>query len=88
MHLQFKDHNMVLYIYGSYARNQYRPDSDVDVLAIVPANIHPQIKQEVSQFFLETGVLISLMILTPEAFEWQKSYSFLQKVLTEAKIVE
>jgi predicted nucleotidyltransferase len=36
-----------LYIFGSVARNDYEPDSDIDVLVLLPCEVDTSVKEEV-----------------------------------------
>jgi predicted nucleotidyltransferase len=66
-----------LVLFGSHARNQARPDSDVDLLLILkeksPKNEeYIDVLPMISNFLLETGMLLSLIIKTESELENQK----------------
>ena len=66
-----------LVLFGSHARNQARPDSDVDLLLILkdktPENEeYREVLPIISNFLLETGLLLSLIIKTESELENQK----------------
>ncbi|MGO9308816.1 MAG: nucleotidyltransferase domain-containing protein [Spirochaetia bacterium] len=61
-----------LYLFGSRARGDWRPDSDFDVLVILPERkqaLVDQLYDAVLDVNLETGLLISLKILTGAQYE-------------------
>lgn len=61
-----------LYLFGSRVRDDWRPDSDFDVLVIVPKrdqSIVDLLYDAVIDVLLETGSLISLKILTQAQYE-------------------
>ena len=61
-----------LYLFGSRARGDWRPDSDFDVLVIVPERRQPLVDQlydAVLDVQLETGSLISLKIFTGAQYD-------------------
>ena len=53
------------YLFGSYAKNNQTPDSDIDILLIV-RSINPNVRKKISalssDYSLERGVLISPVI--------------------------
>ena len=58
-----------LVLFGSHARNQARPDSDVDLLLILKEKTteneeYRNVLPMISNFLLETGMLLSLIIKT------------------------
>ncbi len=36
-----------LYLFGSVARNDYEPDSDIDILVLVPGKVDTSLKEEI-----------------------------------------
>jgi predicted nucleotidyltransferase len=61
-----------LYLFGSRARGDWRPDSDFDVLVIVPERrqaLVDRLYDAVLDVQLETGSLISLKIFTEAHYE-------------------
>jgi predicted nucleotidyltransferase len=72
---QLKEHFGVRFagitLYGSYAHNQARPDSDLDLLLILKSSSaksddYLSILPLISEFLLETGILISMLIKTKQ----------------------
>lgn len=64
-------------LYGSTARGDYRPDSDIDILVLLPEYRKPQfvsikmaVMAVVYDIELETGIFISPLIVTQDM--WQK----------------
>jgi predicted nucleotidyltransferase len=66
-----------LVLFGSHARNQARPDSDVDLLLILKEKTteneeYTDVLPMISNFLLETGMLLSVIIKTESELENQK----------------
>jgi predicted nucleotidyltransferase len=66
-----------LILFGSYAKNQARPDSDVDLLLVLKN--HDSEKDDylkvlplISEFLLETEVFVSLLIKSEQEILCQK----------------
>ena len=67
-----RDHITALYLFGSRARGDWRPDSDFDILVIVPERRQPLVDQlydAVLDVNMETGCLVSLKILTGAQYD-------------------
>jgi predicted nucleotidyltransferase len=61
-----------MYLFGSRAREDWRPDSDFDILVIVPERkqaLVDQLYDAVLDVQLETGSLISLKIFTEGQYD-------------------
>lgn len=61
-----------LYLFGSRARGDARPDSDFDVLVVVPQwskTLKDQLYDAVVEVCIETEMLVSLKIYTAEQYE-------------------
>jgi predicted nucleotidyltransferase len=61
-----------VYLYGSYARGDYHPDSDIDVIVALEGAVHPsqeidRIGDRVAQICLDHNVLIATFPV-PEAW--------------------
>jgi predicted nucleotidyltransferase len=77
-----------LYLFGSRARDDWRPDSDFDVLVIVrhrEQSLVDNLYDAVGEVLLETGSLISLKILTQDQYDRLAAIPtpFLQNVKAE-----
>lgn len=62
-----------IYLYGSYARGDYRPDSDVDVLVVLAGPLMRSLEitrmnAVVAPICLRDDMLISILPATPETF--------------------
>ncbi len=67
-----RDQITALYLFGSRARGDWRPDSDFDVLVIVPERqqaLVDRLYDAVLDVQLETGSLVSLKILTGAQYD-------------------
>ena len=78
-----------LILYGSYARGDYREDSDIDLLVLVTADkISPddeiKIKYPLYHIETDTGIIISPLVLPKKTWETRHRISpFYQNVTTE-----
>lgn len=69
-------------LFGSYARGEARPDSDIDVLVVLKDRVNPseEIKRTsefIAQLCLDSNVLISRSFTTEEAYSLERSPFFL-----------
>ena len=76
------------YLFGSRSRNDWRPDSDYDVLLVVDqkdAETKSLVYEAVIDILLETGRLVSLKIFTQAEFDRLRAIPtpFITTVLTE-----
>jgi len=72
-----------LYLYGSYARGDFHPDSDVDVLVVLEGQVHPsqeidRISDLVADICLAHHVLIATFPVPEEWLRVRKSPLFEQ----------
>jgi len=70
-----------LYLYGSYARGDYHPDSDVDVLIVLKDEVKPtqeidRINDRVADICLEHNILIATFPVSEEWLRQRKSPLF------------
>lgn len=76
-------------LFGSVARGDSRPDSDIDILVV--SNYHDDIWPEISRIIgdtvLEKGELLSVHVMSEKIFNETKDYSFLTNVLNEGVIL-
>ena len=45
-----------LYLFGSVARNDYSPESDIDVLVLLPGEVDTQLKREIIYLGFDIGL--------------------------------
>ena len=82
------EHTKEMYLFGSRCRDDWRPDSDYDILVVLEYKdrvIINRLYDAVMEILLTTGRLISLKIFTVSEFNRLKSIPtpFMQKVTTE-----
>ena len=75
-----KDNLIAGYLFGSYARNQQTPESDIDIFFIVK-NFNSKIRNEMSSlsadYSIERDVLISPIIKDLHVWQRNKNYNTL-----------
>jgi predicted nucleotidyltransferase len=81
-----------MYLFGSRSRDDWRPDSDYDILIVLKdkeTRIIDSLYDTVMDLLLSTGRLISLKIFSEEEFDCLKSIPtpFVTNVLMEGKEV-
>jgi predicted nucleotidyltransferase len=73
----YREHISRVILFGSVARGDYSPESDIDLL-IVTANGENNLKDQISMasfdIILETEVILSPLVMDEETFEWHKKY--------------
>ena len=77
-------------LYGSVARGEDTPDSDIDILIITfekNKKLESCIRKKVVDIILEKEEIISPHIMTEEHFNKTKNYSFLQNVLSDGVLI-
>ena len=80
----------LIILFGSVARGDYRPDSDIDILVVsnFRKDIWPEITEIIADTVLEQGELLSIHVISENNFNETKDYSFLTNVLKEGIILE
>ena len=80
----------LMMLFGSVARGDYRPDSDIDILVVSNhhSEIWPQISTIIADTVLENGELLSVHVMPEKIFNETKDYSFLTNVLKEGIVLE
>ena len=72
-----------IYLFGSVASNSHQPDSDVDLLIIIDEGHHEAIRNQINDFLLETGILVSPIFISPKQFKMVKHLTFYRHILKE-----
>ena len=68
---RFSPHKIILF--GSYARGNAGPDSDVDLLIVMPVSGSRRQKAvEIGVALHDIAVAKDVIVVTPEEFEWRK----------------
>ena len=80
----------LMMLFGSVARGDYRPDSDIDILVVsnYRKEIWPKISLIIADTVLKEGELLSVHLISENMFNETKDYSFLTNVLKEGIILE
>ena len=80
----------LMILFGSVARGDFRPDSDIDILIVSDfhKDIWPEISRIIGDTVLEKGELLSIHVMSEDIFNETKDYSFLTNVLKEGIILE
>ncbi len=86
----YKDHVKQIILYGSYARGDFREDSDVDIMLLVDLSPEEMLEyrkilsNKVFDINLEYDTLIVPVTVNAEHFrEWLPVYPFYQNVIRE-----
>ena len=68
---QFSPEKIILF--GSYARGDAGPDSDLDLLIVMPVSVSRRQKAvEIGVALHDIAVAKDVIVVTPEEFEWRK----------------
>lgn len=80
----------LMMLFGSVARGDYRPDSDIDILVVSDyrKEIWPKISLIIADTVLKEGELLSIHLISEKMFNETKDYSFLTNVLKEGIVLE
>jgi len=79
-----------LYLFGSVARNDYEPDSDIDILVLVPSKVDTSLKENIIDLAydveLEYDVIFGIVVRSKEFWISEKAAAmpFHQTVEREA----
>ncbi len=66
-------HPLKIILFGSYARNKANPDSDIDVLVVMPEGVHcRRTAQLLYRQIKGLGVPFDILVATPNALEKHK----------------
>ena len=84
--------NAVLILYGSYARGDYRPDSDIDILVLIDKDKitwddEIKISYPLYDIELETGTMISPMIYSKKGWANHRVSPFYENVNKEGVVL-
>ncbi len=79
-----------LYLFGSVARNDYEPDSDIDILVLIPGKVDTSLKEDIIDLAydveLEYDVVFGIVVRSKEFWISEKAAAmpFHQNVQREA----
>ena len=74
----YQDRLAQIILFGSQARNEAEPDSDIDILILLKGEVNPvkEIKKNnpwISDLCIETDELINCIYLSEEQYHWQNN---------------
>ncbi len=84
---EFRPRKIILF--GSYARGDFRPESDVDLMVVMETSLKP-VRQEIEICHrIEYEFGLDLLVYTPKALKERIALgdSFLKEIVREGKIV-
>ena len=89
----FTDPSAILILYGSYARGDYRDNSDVDLLILIDKDKisrsdEKRIKYPLYDIEFDTGTIISPLVFSKK--DWEKRHKitpFYENVIREGKVL-
>ncbi len=84
--------NATLILFGSYARGDYRSDSDIDIIILVDKDKltdddESKITYPIYDIELKTATLISPKIYTKQAWANHKITPFYENVLNDGRVI-
>ena len=84
---EFRPHKVILF--GSYARGATTPDSDVDLLVIMPFQGHPAYKATEILLKVHRGFAMDLLVRTPQMVRQRLAMGdcFMKEILREGKVL-
>ncbi len=65
-------HPSRIYLFGSYARRDYGPDSDLDFLVVVPFSSEPRLRRAQQAYRLLHGIGVPKDVLVLSEEEWTR----------------
>ena len=69
--------NIELFLFGSAARNNYHPESDIDVLVLVPGEVDTKLEEEIFDLAydveLECDVVFGIIVHSKEFWASEKA---------------
>lgn len=87
------DPDAILILFGSYARGDYRDDSDIDLLILVDKDKLSRIDEKKIKYPLydiefETGIIISPLVYSKKDWETKHRITpFYENILREGKVL-
>ncbi len=74
----------LILIFGSVARGDYRPDSDVDVMLVAEKvrEARERAREISSNIFADTGVPVTVIVVSPEDYS-EESFSLIRRAKEE-----
>ncbi len=87
LHQQFSNRVRQIVLYGSKARGDSTPDSDIDILIVLneeDSQIRRQILTIASRMSLEYDVLLNPVIVSTARFKRQRGFTFYQNAARDA----
>ena len=84
---EFRPQKIILF--GSYAYGRPTPDSDVDLLVIMPLRQRPTAKAIQIRQRLDAGFPLDLLVRTPQDIAWRAEQGdcFINEILTKGRVL-
>jgi predicted nucleotidyltransferase len=84
---QFHPERIILF--GSYAYGEPTPDSDVDLLVVMPVEGHPARKAAEIHYQVRPKFPVDLLVRTPEMIQQRLELGdfFIKEILTQGKVL-
>jgi len=77
---------VMAYLFGSFARGDYTPTSDIDLLLIGrERGTKRKITADIEEFYAETAIPVSLIYLTEKQFRLLKSSQLISTIMREGE---
>ncbi|MEM2906761.1 MAG: nucleotidyltransferase domain-containing protein [Candidatus Odinarchaeota archaeon] len=74
-------------LYGSVARRDHKPDSDIDLMVVADKDKIQELEDEFSKLYLKYFIPISVKFYTPTQFSQVKDRPFILKALNEGRTI-
>ena len=70
-------------IYGSFARQQHMPDSDLDLLIVGKDKVKKQILDDLSEIYVRYSIVVSALFYSPSQYHIVEHHPFIKQALKE-----
>lgn len=74
-------------IYGSFARQQHTPNSDLDLLIVGDENVKKQVLNELANIYVNFSVVISTLFYSWDQYQKLIHHPFIKRALKEGIVL-